>query len=175
MPGVVSARRSRPDWDEVWMDLAYSIARRSLCDLAKVGAVVVAQDNSVARASYNGPAPGLDITENCISWCPLAQSGQRGAEYYPLCIASHAEANAIARSDWSQTQGGTIYVSAAVCINCARQIASTRLARVVHCTRGPDNERRNPAQVEEYLRSAGLAITRWREEGKEEQEDDSKA
>lgn len=158
----------RPDWDSCWMQFAYIIAQRSLCSLTKVGAVIVADGNWAAWASYNGPAPGLNMTEQCIKWCPMAQSGKRGAEYYPLCVSAHAESNAIARSDWSQRQRGTIYTSAAMCINCARAVAGSGLARVVHTVQGGDDERRNPAQVEEYLRSAGLAVERWQGDGKEQ-------
>ena len=45
---------SRPSWDEIWMDMAHSIAKRSYDPKYKVGAIVVSADNtSVLALGYN--------------------------------------------------------------------------------------------------------------------------
>lgn len=75
-------------------------------------------------------------------------------------MASHAEANGLLRSDWTQVQRGTIYSSAATCMPCARLIAAAGLSALVHVVSGEDDERRDPDAVEAYLREAGVTVTR---------------
>jgi dCMP deaminase len=50
---------SRPEWDEIWMEMAHSIARRSYDPKYKVGAIIVSADNtSVLALGYNGNFAG---------------------------------------------------------------------------------------------------------------------
>jgi deoxycytidylate deaminase len=53
----------RPTWDETWMAHAHEIAKRSLCDRDKVGAVIVASDNIPLISSYNNPPRGFPHNE----------------------------------------------------------------------------------------------------------------
>jgi len=157
-----SARRGivRPTWDKTWMDVAAIIGQRSLCDLAKVGAVIVTRDNRVASAGYNGPAPGLRIRQDCHVWCPRGSSPGSGS----ACMALHAEANALMRADWTEIQGGTIYSSAATCENCAKLVAGSGIARLVHCVLNERDRARDPGKVEKYLALCNVRterITQW--------------
>lgn len=115
-------------------------------------------DNRVGSASYNGPARGDAVTGDCSTWCPRAMSSDRSSTY-DSCRAIHAEANAITRSDWSQIQGATIYITGSMCINCARLVANSGVKRVVHRVL-PEHEYRNPKLVEEYLWSVGIEVVR---------------
>lgn len=151
----------RPSWDEVWLDVAASVSQRSLCSRARVGAVIVSLDNRVQAASYNGPRPGFPHGDKlCIHWCARSQLGAKIDADYSTCEATHAEASALVRADRSQLKGGTIYITGACCINCARLISHTELNRVVHVVRGTDVHR-NPEAVEEFLRAAGFEVLRW--------------
>ena len=50
---------SRPEWNQIWMDFAHSIARRSYDPRFQVGSVVVTDDNSqVLAIGYNGDHRG---------------------------------------------------------------------------------------------------------------------
>lgn len=86
-------------------------------------------------------------------------SSDRPADY-SACEAVHAEANALIRADFTQIQGGTMYVSAAACINCARLMANSGVSRVVHRVTQRDMHR-NPTDVEDYLKAAQLAVIRY--------------
>lgn len=147
---------ARPTWDDTWMAVADVLARRSLCERAQVGAVIVGADNQVISATYNGPPPGLPVTGLCGVWCERSQSGDT-APSYDSCPSNHAEANAIARSDWSRMYGGTIYVTTFVCMNCAKLIAATGISRVVH-RYDPDALYRNPADVALFLVRNGIHV-----------------
>lgn len=116
-------------------------------------------DNRVASTGYNGPARGQDAVGPCTNWCPRAQGKTDITADYGACPAIHAEANALLRADWTQIQGGTIYVSHSSCINCAKLVANSGLRRLVHFI-DDKAEDRNPDEVEAYLRRAGMSVER---------------
>jgi deoxycytidylate deaminase len=64
----------RPTWDMTWMSAAHGVARRSLCTRDKVGAVIVAEDNTPLISTYNGPPSGYEHNDRpCIEWCPRSR------------------------------------------------------------------------------------------------------
>lgn len=141
------------------MAVADSLAARSLCCRAQVGAVIVTRDNRAVSPSYNGAARGdTRVNGSCSDWCPRAQSGDSGSDY-GTCRAIHAEANALIRADYSEIQGATIYVTGSICIGCAKNIANSGISRVVHRVL-PEHEYRNPADVEQYLKECGVEVVR---------------
>ncbi len=148
----------RPSWDQTWLAVASTIALRSRCSKRQVGAVIVTRDNRVAAVSYNGPPRGAQLNGPCANWCPRAQFGETSPEY-ANCRSIHAEANALLRADWTEIQGGTIYVSSASCVNCAKLVANSGLRRLVHVVR-PEDHYRDPDTVEELLRECGLSVAR---------------
>ena len=73
---------SRPCWDKIWMDFAYSISERSCDTKYKVGAVVVNSENTqVLSIGYNGDQKGGPNKRDST------QTGQSGF--------IHAEINAL--------------------------------------------------------------------------------
>lgn len=150
----------RPSWDAVWMHTAETVASRSLCSRAHVGAVIVTADNRVEAASYNGPPPHFPHGgHECVSWCPRATAASLDPGYFD-CPASHAEANAIARSDWSALRGATIYVTGSVCFTCAKLILQTGIVKVVHQVLETDSHRM-PDAVERFLRANNVIVERF--------------
>jgi dCMP deaminase len=150
----------RPTWDDVWMETALAVAKRSLCERAQVGAVIVTKDNRVEAASFNG-APDRTDTRGlpCSHWCERQRTGVKGPDY-STCPSIHAEANALMRADWSKIQQGTLYVTGAVCANCAKLIMGSGLLRVVQCV-NPDEGHRDPETVEDQMRKSGLVVMRY--------------
>lgn len=155
----------RPTWDETWMNVALAVAR-SRCSLASIGAVIVDTTQKVQSSGYNGPPPGLKVEGECRFWCSRAISSfenpaARESADYSACESLHAEENALLRADYTKIRGGSIYVSGAVCINCARRIAAAELSYVYHRVGSKDTHRR-PDDVEKYLRSVGINVIRIR-------------
>lgn len=157
-PALPPPEDGRPSWDQVWLTVASAISLRSRCDRRQVGAVIVTRDNRVASVSYNGPPRNLVVQGSCSSWCERARNGDSGPAY-DRCEMIHAEANALLRASWTEIQGGTIYVSAASCVNCARLVANAGLARLVHVVTSADLHR-DPDTVESLLRTNGLSVQR---------------
>lgn len=164
---------TRPGWDEVWMQTALVIAKRSRCTRAQVGCVLVTADNRVVACSYNGPSPTyypaeamLDRlrstgiagkTTMCDQWCPRG-AGLSQEDGHTDCPAVHAESNAISRADSSMLVGGTAFVTGAVCVSCAKLLAATRVARVVMRFEEKDAHR-GLNRTTAFLENSGIEVT----------------
>jgi dCMP deaminase len=134
------ANQIRPSWDEYFLDIAKLVAKRSTCLRRNYGAVLV-KDNIIVSTGYNGAARG---ESNCIdtSECVREQYNVPKGERYELCVAVHAEQNAIIAGEPLKMQGGTIYVagsardggpaSAEPCLLCRRMIKNAMIRRVVY-------------------------------------------
>ena len=105
--------------DMRYLRMAKIWAENSYCKRRQVGALVV-KDHMIISDGYNGTPSGFDnvCEENNIS--------------FPYVL--HAEANAItklARSS-NNSDGATLYVTAAPCIECAKLIIQSGIKRVVY-------------------------------------------
>lgn len=94
-------------------------AENSYCKRRQVGALVV-KDHMIISDGYNGTPSGFEniCEENNVT--------------YPYVL--HAEANAItklARSN-NNSEGATLYVTAAPCIECAKLIIQSGIKRVIY-------------------------------------------
>ena len=119
---------ARPEFDDIYMDLAVKIAQRSHCVKRHVGAVL-AKETRIISIGYNGPPAG---THNCDvefpeTGCSLDSKGS-------CSLAIHAEQNAIlyAAKNKVNIKGSTLYVSLSPCLSCARIIYSMGINRVVY-------------------------------------------
>jgi dCMP deaminase len=118
----------RPSFDDIYMELAESLALRSHCVKISVGAVL-AKDSRVISLGYNGPPSG---THNCDEeWphegCPRDRKGG-------CSLALHAEQNAIlyAAKNKATLEESTLYVTLSPCLPCARLIYASGIKRVVY-------------------------------------------
>ncbi len=94
-------------------------AENSYCERRQVGALLV-KDNSIISDGYNGTPSGF---EN------ICEGEDGKTKPYVL----HAEANAITKVAKSNnnSNGATIYVTTAPCIECAKLIIQAGIKRVV--------------------------------------------
>jgi dCMP deaminase len=119
---------TRPAFDDIYMELAVNLARRSHCIKRHVGAVLV-KDTRIISIGYNGPPSG---THNCDEeWpergCPRDSKGG-------CSLAIHAEQNAIlyAVKNKSSVGGATLYVTLSPCLACARIIYTMGISNVIY-------------------------------------------
>jgi dCMP deaminase len=113
----------RPSWDDYFMDITFQVAKRSTCDRARVGAVIV-KDKRILTTGYNGSPAGL---AHCDEIGHLMVGGH--------CVRTlHAEQNAIIQAALHgvSVAGGTIYVTHQPCLTCAKMIINAGLRRVVY-------------------------------------------
>ena len=118
----------RPDFDDIYMELAVNLAKRSHCIKRHVGAVLT-KETRIISIGYNGPPAG---TNNCdVEWpvegCPRDSKGG-------CSLAIHAEQNAIiyAVNNNSSVKGATLYVTLSPCLACARIIYSCGISKVIY-------------------------------------------
>jgi dCMP deaminase len=121
----------RPSWDEYFMEVAELAARRSTCLRRNVGAVVVL-DKRIIATGYNGAPRGIMHCEE-RGGCLREKMGIPSGERHELCMALHAEQNAIiqAASMGQSIEGSTIYVTHQPCVICAKMIINAGIRRIV--------------------------------------------
>ena len=120
--------RHRPDFNDIFMDLAVNLSKRSHCIKAQVGAVLT-KDTRIISIGYNGPPAG---THNCDEEFPHTGCARDAKGSCSLAI--HAEENAIlyAAKNGTLIDGATLYVTLSPCLPCARIIFSMKIAKVVY-------------------------------------------
>lgn len=104
------------------------IARRSTCDRARVGCLIVSPDNRILMSGYNGSPAGMP---HCGDVGHLYEKTIQGHTH---CIRTiHAEMNALlycARNGIS-VGGATMYVSIVPCFRCTYAIVQAGIHKVV--------------------------------------------
>ena len=140
------------------MSVADSIAKRSRCSRAQIGAVVVSKSQHISSTGYNGPAATLAVEGDCIEWCPRAQGVVPLTNTYDSCPSIHAEANALLYVDRSRVEGGTIYITDAACYQCAKLISNAGIRRVVMRI-GTRASHRLPDETVEYFLQCNIEVT----------------
>jgi len=136
----------RPSWDEYFMGITFEVAKRSTCDRARVGAIIV-KDKRILTTGYNGAPRGLP---HCDEVGHLLVNGH--------CVRTlHAEQNAIIQAALHgvSTDGGTLYVTHQPCLNCAKMIINAGIRRVVYAGTYPDEN------SQAFMAQAGVALQRF--------------
>lgn len=131
---------SRPSKDEYYLGIAEAVLERATCLRRKYGAVLV-KDDQIVSTGYNG---GARATVNCcdIGYCEREAQGVPKGERYELCVALHAEENAIIHAGREKALDSTLYIvgkntadgsyaSPAPCMMCRRKIVNAGIKRVV--------------------------------------------
>lgn len=108
----------RPSWDDIWMNFAHTISKRSYDPRHQVGAVVVTEDNcQVLAVGYNGNyAGGPNEVES-------DQPGHSGM--------IHAEINALIKLDYNNPKDKKLYLTLSPCRMCAKAIVNSGIKTVI--------------------------------------------
>jgi len=144
-------------FDEIYMDLAETLAKRSHCVKAQVGSVLT-KDTRIVSLGYNGPPSG---TYNCDEvWpqegCPRDSKGS-------CSLALHAEQNAIlyASKNNISIEGSTLYVTLSPCISCARVIYTVGIKKVFYLNSYAEYKGLKNDEGVEFLRKFGVEVTQF--------------
>jgi dCMP deaminase len=148
---------SKPSFDDIYMDLACSLAQKSHCVKAQVGAVLT-KDTRIISLGYNGPPAG---THNCDQeWpehgCPRDSKGS-------CSLALHAEQNTIlyAAKNNVSMDGSTLYVTLSPCISCARVIYSVGIRKVYFKNSYAEYKKIASDEGVDFLRKFGVEVIRY--------------
>ncbi|MCA6436411.1 MAG: dCMP deaminase family protein [Bacteroidetes bacterium] len=150
----------KPSFNDIYMDLAEQLAKRSHCVKAQVGAVLT-KDTRIISLGYNGPPAG---THNCdIEWpeagCPRDSKGS-------CSLALHAEQNAIlyASKNGVNMQDATLYVTLSPCIACARVIYTMGIKKVFYKDSYASFKGIKSDEGVDFLRKFGVEVVHYKKE-----------
>jgi dCMP deaminase len=147
----------RPAFDDIYMELAVNLAKRSHCIKRHVGAVLT-KDTRIISIGYNGPPPG---THNCdeewpVNGCPRDSKGG-------CSLAIHAEQNAIlyAVKNKTSVEGSTLYVTLSPCLACARIIYSAGITKVLYLKSYAEHKGIANDEGVDFLKKFGVNVERY--------------
>ncbi len=108
-------------FDRSYLEMARVWAKNSYCTRRKVGALLV-KDRMIISDGFNGTPSGFE------NICEDPATGR--TKPYVL----HAEANAISKvaKSGNNSEGATLYVTDAPCLECAKLIIQAGIRRVVY-------------------------------------------
>jgi len=130
---------NRPSWSSIWMDMAKSIARRSYDETLKVGAIIVAEDNSqVLSVGYNGNYKG--------------GPNRRESDEPGQSFLIHAEENALIKCDYNFHKKKHMYVTHSCCKMCSKLVINAGITRVIY-----GEEYRDTSGIN-LMRSVGIEV-----------------
>jgi dCMP deaminase len=121
----------RPTWDEYFMEIMGTVARRATCDRGRSGCVIV-KDKQILCTGYVGSPPGLDHCDDVGHMFKKVLTEDGGTKEH--CVRTiHAEQNAIcqAAKHGVSLDGATLYCRMEPCRVCAMLIISVGIKRVV--------------------------------------------
>lgn len=122
----------RPSKDEYFIQLARTVATRSTCPKAQVGAVLV-RDGSIISTGYNGAPMG---EAHCD------EVGHNESPDGHCQRAVHAELNAVlqAAKHGNATNGSTLYITHFPCNHCLKAIRNAGIIEIVYEERYKNDE-----------------------------------
>ncbi len=134
----------RPSWDNYFIKIAKTVAERSTCDRAHVGAVLV-REKRILTSGFNGSPAGLP---HCDDAGHLLVDGH--------CVRTiHAETNAVIQAALHgvSTNGATCYVTHFPCINCTKTLINAGITRIVYL----DDYRVDEIAMD-FIKDTGIAL-----------------
>ena len=124
----------RIDIEDVYMEIAYSVAKLSYAERRQVGCVIV-KDQQIVSFGYNGTPSGFDnsceeYSTQCKNECGCGGCSTSVTKKEVL----HAESNAltkIAKSTMSSDEAD-LYTTTSPCFECAKLIIQSGIKRVFY-------------------------------------------
>jgi dCMP deaminase len=150
---MIDDKYIRPTWDEYFLEVANTIAKRATCDRGRSGCVI-ARDRQILVTGYVGSPMGLP---HCDEVGHLFKKViHEDGKITNHCVRTvHAEQNAICQAAKMgiSLNGSTLYCRMTPCRTCAMLIINCGIKRVV-C------ERKYHAgyESEEMFKQAGISI-----------------
>ena len=149
---------TRPDFDDIYMELAVNLAKRSHCIRRHVGAVLT-KETRIISIGYNGPPAG---THNCDEEWP--EEGCQRDSKGGCSLAIHAEQNAIiyAVNNNSTVKGATLYVTLSPCLACSRIIYSSGITKVIYLNSYAEYKGIENDEGIDFLEKFGVEVERYK-------------
>lgn len=143
-------KEKRPSWEELGMDMAELMAKRSVCLQYKVGASFWLGKKPLVHG-YNGPPRGI---VHCSEVGCAKITGQNGGK----CRGAHAEMNAIVNAALHgiSIAGATVYCSYRPCLECAKHLINAEVVRFVY-----KYDYNKEQEAIDMLKAAGIELLKY--------------
>lgn len=116
---VAMSQKFRPSFQEIYMELAHALAKRSTCSRLNVGTVITSTDyRKVLAIGYNGNAAGLP------NKCDRDEMGNCG------CL--HSEENAVINCDSPRAMEKHVFVTHMPCPACAKRLINLGGVKIIY-------------------------------------------
>jgi len=123
-------RKKRLSWDELFMNLAVMVCKRTSCKFHEAGAVCVDKNHRVISTGYNGPTEG-DV--HCLEAGCAKVDGDPATKKLKRCRGAHAEVNAIVNAqDTTRLRGATLYSVLYPCYDCMKTLNNAGIKEIVY-------------------------------------------
>lgn len=107
--------KKRITMEDIWMNTAIELSKRSKCSKAQVGCIITTKDlRHVVANGYNGGAAGIDYI--CLK---------------EKCYCLHAENNAVIDTS-SQYKDKIFFITLFPCLNCTIQIINSGCSKLYY-------------------------------------------
>jgi len=129
--GKEKTEHHRPTWDEYFMDLANTAAKRATCDRGRSGCIIV-RDKQVLVTGYVGSPKGMPHCDEVGHLFKKVYHEDNSITQH--CVRTvHAEQNAICQAARRgiALNKGTLYCKMTPCRTCAMLIINCGIERVV--------------------------------------------
>ena len=149
----------RPTWDEYFMEVARTIAKRATCDRGRSGCVI-ARDKQLLVTGYVGSPVGLTHCDDVGHLMKKVIHDDDSISQH--CMRTvHAEQNAICQAAklGVALEGATVYCKMTPCRTCAMLIIDCRIKRVV-C----EKKYHRGAESEQMFKDAGVTLEFFEED-----------
>lgn len=149
----------RPTWDEYFMEVARTIAKRATCDRGRSGCVI-ARDRQLLVTGYVGSPIGLPHCDEVGHLMKKVIHDDDSVSQH--CMRTvHAEQNAICQAAklGVALDGATVYCKMTPCRTCAMLIINCGIKRVV-C----EKKYHRGVESEQMFRDAGIMLEYFEEE-----------
>ena len=119
------------EWNEYFLEIAKTVAKRSNCLRAQVGAVIVGADKKIKATGYNG-VPSKVVSCMELGFCYRMKNNIPSGTRYETCRSIHAEQNAIIQAGQDRCMGSTMYIYGHnfICILCKRFIVQSGIETI---------------------------------------------
>jgi len=124
---MILPNRKQAEIDQKWLRVAECIANEfSRCKKRKCGAIIVGIYGNIVGTGYN-----FHPKKTCLDHICLREEVKSGSNN-DIGYCCHAEVNAATHANYNDMQRATMYVTHAPCIQCARYILNSGIARLVY-------------------------------------------
>lgn len=141
----------RPSWDEYFMEICRTVAKRGTCDRGRSGCVIV-KDKQILVTGYVGSPRGFPHCDEAGH--KMEEWTHDGVVRQHCTRTAHAEQNAICQAAklGIPIEGATLYCKMTPCDICAKMIINSGIKRIV-CEKVY-----HAAQENEFYKIAGIQL-----------------